>query len=54
MKNIYTHAYIAKLTGLSVVEIGKVIDGTFTQNNFDQEELNSIRKNLQPMTPVGM
>ena len=54
MANIYSHSYISKFTGLSLVQIGKVIDGTVKQDNFDSEELNSIRKSLQPMTPVGM
>lgn len=54
MANIYSHSYISRLTGLSVAQVGKVIDGTVKQDNFDQEELLSIRKSLQPMTPVGI
>lgn len=54
MANIYSHSYISKFTGLSIAQIGKVIDGTVKQDNFDQEELLSIRKSLQPITPVGV
>ena len=54
MANIYSHSYISKFTGLSLAQIGKVIDGTVKQDNFDQEELLSIRKSLQPITPVGV